>query len=146
MEFKQNTSKEAGDFLSDRLKDQKKAVEDSERALQRVQGGQRRGGDRRGNVDIAVQRLTELNTALIKARTERINKEALYNQLKSMQSAGTIETFPAVLANDYVQGLKTNLAQLQREQAQLSERYLANHPEMTKIRSAVEIGRRQAHR
>ena len=56
-----------------------------------------------------------------------------------MQSAGTIETFPAVLANDYVQGLKTNLAQLQREQAQLSERYLANHPEMTKIRSAVEM-------
>ena len=55
-----------------------------------------------------------------------------------MQAAGTIETFPAVLANDYIQGLKTNLAQVQREQAQLSERYGENHPEMTKINSAVE--------
>ena len=29
-----------------------------------------------------MQRLTDLNAALIKAKTERINKEALYNQLK----------------------------------------------------------------
>ena len=45
----------------------------------------------------------------------------------------TIDTFPTVLANEYIQGLKTNLAQLQRDQAQLSERYLKDHPEMIKI-------------
>jgi succinoglycan biosynthesis transport protein ExoP len=138
MEFKLNTSKEAGDFLSDRLAEQRKAVEASERALQEFKEQNGTVSIAEGTSSIAVQRLTDLNSALIKARTERINKEALYNQLKSMQTQGTIETFPAVLANDYIQGLKTNLAQLQREQAQLSERYLENHPEMTKSRSAVE--------
>jgi polysaccharide biosynthesis transport protein len=138
MEFKLNTSKEAGDFLSERLAEQRKAVEASERALQEFKEKNGAVAMAEGTSAIAVQRLTDLNGALIKARTERINKEALYNQLKSMQASGTIETFPAVLANDYIQGLKTNLAQLQREQAQLGERYLENHPEMTKIKSAVE--------
>ncbi|CAN5887298.1 polysaccharide biosynthesis tyrosine autokinase [soil metagenome] len=138
MEFKLNTSKEAGDFLSDRLAEQRKAVEASERALQafREQNGTVTVAE--GTSSIAIQRLTDLNGALIKARTERLNKEALYNQLKSMQAAGTIETFPAVLANDYIQGLKTNLAQVQREQAQLSERYGDVHPEMIKAKAAVQ--------
>ena len=138
LEFKLNTSKEAGDFLSDRLAEQRKAVDASERALQEFKEKNGAVAIAEGTSTIAVQRLTDLNSALIKARTERINKEALYNQLTSMQAAGTIETFPAVLANEYIQGLKTNLSQLQREQAQLAERYLDGHPEMTKIRSAVQ--------
>jgi capsular exopolysaccharide synthesis family protein len=138
LEFKLNTSKEAGDFLSDRLAEQRKAVDASERALQEFKEKNGAVAIAEGTSTIAVQRLTDLNGALIKARTERIHKEALYNQLTSMQAAGTIETFPAVLANEYIQGLKTNLAQMQREQAQLAERYLDGHPEMTKIRSAVQ--------
>jgi uncharacterized protein involved in exopolysaccharide biosynthesis len=55
-----------------------------------------------------------------------------------MQAAGTLDTFPAVLSNEYIQGLKTNLAQLQREHAQLSERYGVNHPEMAKSKTALE--------
>ena len=138
MEFKVNTSKEAGDFLSDRLAEQRSAVEASERALQefKEQNGAVAMAD--GTSSILVQRLTDLNAALIKAKTERIGKESLYNQLKSMQAAGTIETFPAVLANEYIQGLKTNLAQLQRDQAQLAERYGENHPEMINARTAVQ--------
>ena len=44
--------------------------------------------------NIVVQRLTDLNSALTKAKTERINKEALYNQLKSAEGSGTLDTFP----------------------------------------------------
>ena len=137
-EFKVNTSKEATGFLSDRLEEQRKAVEASERALQefKVKNGAVTIAD--GASSIAVQRLTDLNAALIKAKTERIAKEAQFNQLKSMQANGTIDTFPAVLANEYIQGLKANLAQQQREHAQLSERYLENHPKLTESRSALQ--------
>jgi polysaccharide biosynthesis transport protein len=138
MEFKSTTSKEAGSFLADRLQEQKKAVEDSERTLQEFKERNGTVSMADGTSSISVQRLTEMNAALIKARTERISKEALYEQLKAMQAAGTIDTFPAVLANDYVQGLKTNLAELQRQQAQLSERYGDNHPQMQASRTAVE--------
>jgi capsular exopolysaccharide synthesis family protein len=138
LEFKLNTSKEAGTFLADQLAEQRKKVDASDAALQKFKEQYGAVSIAEGTSTIAVQRLTDLNGALIKARTERINKEALYNQLKSMQAAGTIDTFPAVLANDYIQGLKTSLAQLQREQAQLAERYGENWPEMIKARSAVQ--------
>ena len=88
--------------------------------------------------NIVVQRLTELNSALTKAKAERINKEALYNQLKAVESAGALDTFPSVLANDYVQKLKADLSELQRQQQQLAERYGPRHQEVIKNRAAIE--------
>lgn len=138
MEFRATTSKEAGDFLGQQLEEQRKAVEASERALQQFKEQNGAVSIADGNSSITVQRLTELNGALIKARTERISKEALYRQLEAMQANGTIETFPAVLANDYIQGLKTNLAELQRQHAQLGERLGENNPRFIESRSAVQ--------
>jgi capsular exopolysaccharide synthesis family protein len=138
MEFKQHTSKEATGFLAERLEEQKKAVEASERALQEFKSKNGAVSIADGSSSISIQRLTDLNAALIKAKTERITKESLYNQLQSMQAAGTIDTFPAVLANEYIQGLKSNLAQLQREHAQLSERYGENHPKLAESKTALQ--------
>jgi succinoglycan biosynthesis transport protein ExoP len=138
MEFRASTSKEAGDFLGEQLDQQRKAVEASERALQEFKEQNGAVSINDGNSSITMQRLTELNVALIKARTERISKEALYNQLKAMQANGTIDTFPAVLANDYIQGLKTNLNELQRQHAQLGERLGENNPRFVESRSALQ--------
>lgn len=140
MEFRFSESKEAADWLSERLTEQRKALEASEAALQAYR-------ERNGAVSVAdssasnivVQRLTDLNSALTKAKTERINKEALYNQLRSAESNGTLDSFPAVLSNDYIQKLRSDLADLQRQQAQLAERYGERHAEMIKIRTAIEI-------
>ena len=102
-----------------------------------------------------MQRLTELNRALIKARTERVSKEALYNQLKSMQAPARSDTFPAVLANDYIQGLKTNLAHCSgsrhssttiRREPSPDERAIRRSKAVAKLRaeiSKVEEGRQQ---
>jgi capsular exopolysaccharide synthesis family protein len=138
MDFKASTSDEATNFLRDRLEEQRKAVEASERALAEFKSKNGAVAIADGSSSISVQRLTDLNAALIKAKTERIAKESLFNQLKSMQAAGTIDTFPAVLANEYIQGLKTNLGQLQREHAQLSERYGENHPKLADSRTALQ--------
>src|SRR5207248_3271695 len=138
MDLKFNASKDAADWLSDRLAEQRSAVEASESALQNYK-------EKNGTVsitdtasNIVVQRLTDLNSALTKAKTERINKEALYNQLKSTESTGSLDSIPAVLSNDYIQKLKTDLSDLQRQQAQLADRYGEKNAEMIKIRSAVE--------
>lgn len=138
MEFRFSESKDAAEWLSSQLTEQRKALEASEAALQayREQNGAVSVADSASN--IVVQRLTDLNGALTKAKTERINKEALYNQLKTAESSGKLDTFPAVLANDYVQKLRSDLADLQRQQAQLAERYGERHAEMIKIRASVE--------
>jgi succinoglycan biosynthesis transport protein ExoP len=137
-EFKFSASKDAADWLSDRLAEQRKAVEASEAALQAYR--EKNGGVSitEGASNITVQRLTELNSALTKAKTERINKEASYNQLKAAQGAGMLDSFPAVLSNDYIQKIRTDLADLQRQQAQLADRYGERHPEVIKNRTAIQ--------
>jgi capsular exopolysaccharide synthesis family protein len=138
LELRFNTSKEAADWLSERLAEQRKAVETSEAALQafREKNGAVAAADGASNIVIA--RLTDLNAALTKAKTDRINKEALYNQLKSAEGRGAIDTVPTILANEYIQKLKSELADLQRQQAQLAERYGERHAEMIKVRTALE--------
>jgi capsular exopolysaccharide synthesis family protein len=75
---------------------------------------------------------------MIKAKTERISKEALFNQLKAAQASGSLDALPAVIQNEYIQGLKNNLASAQRQQAQLAERYGDRHAEMIKAKSEVQ--------
>jgi polysaccharide biosynthesis transport protein len=138
MEFKFNTSKEAADWLSEQLAEQRKAVEASEAALQAFR-------ERNGTVtvadagsDMVVARLTDLNAALTKAKTERINKESLYNQMKSVEGTAGSDSLPVIVANDFIQKLRSDLTDLQRQQTQLAERYGPRHAEMIKIRTAVE--------
>jgi capsular exopolysaccharide synthesis family protein len=138
MEFRFNASKDAADWLSGRLAEQRKALEASEAALQAYK-------ERNGAVSVAenaasnivVQRLTDLNAALTKAKTDRINKEALYNQLQAAQASGALDSYPSVLANEYIQKLKTELADAQANVSTLSQRYDERHPEMIKARSAA---------
>lgn len=138
MEDKFSSSKDAADWLGDRLAEQRSALEASEAALQAYK-------ERNGTVsvtdsssNIVVQRLTDLNAALTKARTDRINREALYNQLRAAEGTGTLDTFPTVIANDYIQKLKGDLSDLQREQALLAQRYGDRNPELIKLRSSIE--------
>jgi capsular exopolysaccharide synthesis family protein len=138
MESRFTSSKDAADWLGDRMTEQRRALEASESALQafKEKNGAVSVADSASN--IVVQRLTDLNGALTKAKTERINKEALYNQLKSAEGSGTLDTFPAVIANDYIQKLRADLADLQKQQAQMAQRYGDRNPEMIKLRSAIE--------
>jgi exopolysaccharide transport family protein len=138
MEFKFSASKDAADWLSERLAEQRKAVEASESTLQAYK--EKNGGVSitDGASNIVVQRLTELNSALTKAKTERINKEAAYNQLKAAEAAGNLDSFPTILANEYIQKLRTDLTDLQRQQAQLADRYGERHAEVIKNRTAIQ--------
>lgn len=138
LEFRFNTSKDAADWLSDRLAEQRKAVEESEAALQafREKNGSVAVAD--GASNIVVARLTDLNSALTKAKTERINKEATYNQLKSAEASGALDSLPVILSNDFIQKLRADLTDLQRQQAQLAERYGPRHAEIIKIHTAIE--------
>ena len=138
LETRFSASKDATDWLGERLAEQRRAVEESEAALQRYKESHDAIAveDRQ---NIVVQRLADLNGAVTKAKTMRIEKEALYNQLKSVQGTPAVDTLPAVLSNEYIQKLKSELGDLQRQQAQLTEKYGERHPEMVRIRNAVQV-------
>jgi capsular exopolysaccharide synthesis family protein len=137
LEYRFSASKEATDWLEQQLAEQRKKVEASEAELQRYKE-QHDAVAVEDRQNIVVQRLADLNSAATKAKTVRIEKEALYNQLKSIQNSNALDSFPAVLGNEYIQKLKSDLGDLQRAQAELSEKYGDRHPEMVKVRSAIQ--------
>ena len=78
------------------------------------------------------------STPPTRAKTERIQKQALYKQLQASQSdPSRLDTFPAILANPFVQEQKGQLATLQRH-AGSPRRLGAKHPDMIKLTSAME--------
>jgi capsular exopolysaccharide synthesis family protein len=138
LELRSTTTKEASDFLTQQLGEQRTKLEASEQALQAYR-------ERTGSVsleerqNVVVQRLADLNAALTRAATARIQKEAAYNQVKNIvQDPGVVDSLPTVLSNPFVQQQKAELALLQRQRAQLSEKLGPNHPEMVKIGLAVQ--------
>jgi capsular exopolysaccharide synthesis family protein len=139
LEYKFVASKGASDWLGERLAEQRKQVEQAETALQRY----REQNDAISLVDrenIVVQKLSDLNAAVTQARTERFQKQALYNQLQSLAAKPTaLDSFPAILGNAYIQQQKAELAQLQRQQTQLSEKLGEKHPEMIRASAGIAM-------
>jgi succinoglycan biosynthesis transport protein ExoP len=138
VELRFHTSKDASEWLGQQLAEQRKKVEASEMALQRF----REDNDAVSLEDrqnIVVQKLADLNAAVTAAKNEKISKETAYNRLLEIAvDRAKLDTFPAILSNGFVQQLKSELADAQHKQAQLSETLGDKHPELIKARSAVE--------
>ena len=138
LEFKFMSSKEASDWLGQRLAEQRKQVDTSEQALQRYRE-QTDSVSLEERQNIVVQKLTDLNAAVTRAKTERIQKEAAYNQIRTLQDdRTTLDTLPAIVSNVFVQQQKAELANLQRQRAQLSDTLGPRHPDMAKLGFAIQ--------
>lgn len=139
LDFRFTSTKEATSFLSEQIAEQRKRVEASELALQKY----REQNDALGlddKQDIVVQKLADLNAAVTKAKTLRLEKEALYNQLRNIQGdSAALDTFPAILSNQFIQQQKQELATLQRTYASMGEKLGERHPDMIKVRSQIEL-------
>jgi succinoglycan biosynthesis transport protein ExoP len=138
LELRSTTTKEASDFLDQQLAEQRKKLESSEQALQAYrERNDLVSLEERQN--IVVQRLEDLNAAVTRANASRIQKEAAYNQVKvALENPMAVDSIPAILSNAFVQQQKTEVAQLQRQRAQLSEKLGPNHPDMVKMGLAIQ--------
>ena len=134
LDLRFETSSEAGQWLGGQIEEQRKKAEEADHRLQALkrQEGLVNIEERRTLLD---QRLKELGTALNERKTERLQKEALWRQ---MASAPNPEELPEVMRSGLVQNLRIELANLERQQAQLLERYLDQHPEVVKVRNQIQ--------
>ncbi len=135
-DFRYTQSSEATGWLGERLAEQEKKVQESERALQAYREREKLVNveERQALVD---QKLSSLNGAAISARTERITKETLYGQMRGMSST-QLETFPLIMSNALIQALRARIADLQGQQAKLSESLGDKHPDMVRLRTEIE--------
>ena len=134
LDLRSETSSEAGQWLGGQIDEQRKKAEEADHRLQALkrQEGLVNIEERRTLLD---QRLKELGTALNERKTERLQKEALWRQ---MASAPNPEELPEVMRSGLVQNLRIELANLERQQAQLLERYLDQHPEVVKVKNQIQ--------
>ena len=138
LDFRFTATKEASDWLNQQLEEQRKQVEAAETRLQqyREENGAISFEDRQ---NIVVQKLADLNAAVTKAKTDRLQKEATYRQLAAVQNEpAQLDTLPAILGNQFIQQQKSALAGLLRDRAQLADKLGARHPDMIKLQSAIE--------
>ena len=135
LEFRFTTSSEATGWLTERVVAQKTKVEEAERALQAYR-------EREGlvnfdeNEGLGDQKVAALSTSVLQARTERMARESLYNQMRSLPSS-QLASFPGVLSNPIVQGLRTRLSEMQQQQSRLAESLGDRHPDMLALRSDI---------
>jgi len=113
-------------WLAKELEKQQQKVQESEQSLATYRDKQNAMSlDDKQN--IVTTRLTALNDALIRARTTKAQKEALYSQVKAMSGGTSPDAIAVISQNPQVQALKTKMIELLREKSRLEEKYGPKH-------------------
>jgi succinoglycan biosynthesis transport protein ExoP len=135
LESRVNTTEQARDWLRKQLEEMKAKVEKADEALQEF-GAKHDILSIDEKENITTKRLNELNDALAKAESERMDKEALYKQMKQDRGQA-LDTLPSILENKLIQDLKQNYAQLEAQYLRLSETFKPGYPEMIRIKNQM---------
>jgi capsular exopolysaccharide synthesis family protein len=135
MESRFVSTQQAKEFLTGQLEDLKAKVERSDEALEAF-GSQHGIISSEDKENITMQRLTDLNSDLSKAESERMVKEALYKQTKDKQY---VESLPSLLENKLAGDLKQTYIQLETQYTKLSETYKPDHPEMVRLKKQMVL-------
>jgi capsular exopolysaccharide synthesis family protein len=142
-ELRLETSTEATVWLADRVREQRKKLEDAERALLNYQ---QRHGIAAGPDDApqSDEDTAALTTAALNARMERLAKETTLAQMRGVGPA-QLAAFPQISSSAGVQAARTRIAALQSEQARLSETLGDRHPEMVAVRGEIRQAEDKLH-
>lgn len=137
LEVKFHATKQAVEWLNREIAEQKAKLEESEQAVQQysVEAGLISVQDRQ---DIASQRLSQLNSDLIRAESARIVAEERYRHIERLVKDGMpLETIPEVANNSLVQGLKAQAIRLITEMSEMAQQYGDKHPKMIRARAEL---------
>ncbi|NIA11189.1 MAG: hypothetical protein GWP10_16065, partial [Nitrospiraceae bacterium] len=137
LERKFNMSKQAVEWLREKVKEARVKLKESEVALQnyRVKKGLASIGFEKKH-SIIIKTLDQLNDALNTARIDRLQKQALYNQLKKIaDKPEMIEALPAVVSSSLIEQLKLSYISLTQKYDNLRQKYGPEHPKMVRLSS-----------
>ncbi len=96
------------------------------------------------STNIVTDRLNAVNAALQQARLARLSTEDLFNQVETFRNDGKNLLEIGYIANHgTVPAVRAQLADLVRNQAVLSERYLERHPKMIDVANAINVAQAQ---
>jgi exopolysaccharide transport family protein len=133
LEARFDATRQASEWLSERLDGLRRQLEVSERAVElyRTENGLLASS---AGMTITEQQLSELNAQLILARADRAEKQAKYSRARQILSGGgNIESVVDVLQSSVIGDLRKQEAELARKQGDLSSKYGPRHPSILNL-------------
>ncbi len=129
---KLDSTKQGRDFLKKQIEQSQSNLEQSEEKLNEyAKSNDIVSLDEKMN--ITYHTFSELNDALAKAETSRLEKESLYKHV----SDGNIDALPMVLSDPYIQNLKAEHARAKSEYSQLSATFKPGYPKLKELGARV---------
>ena len=133
-----NANIASSNFLSKQLIDLKARVENAQEALVRF-SQQHNIYELSEKENVIIQKLSDLNAAVTAAETDRMQKEALWDEVRAVRP----KEFPEILRNPLIKELETNLATLRQQQAKLQASFKEGWPQLDQLNSQIEEAERQ---
>jgi polysaccharide biosynthesis transport protein len=135
MEARLKMSEHTGQWLSRQLQDMRGALERSEAAMQAY--AQRTGlvftGDTAQKINIADEKLLQLQTELSRAQDDRVSIQSRYEMTKG----APVETLPDILNDSSLRNMQDKLTDLRRQHADLTVVYTANDEKVKRINAQI---------
>jgi capsular exopolysaccharide synthesis family protein len=129
LRIKTESTKLASEFLTTQIDDLRKTLSQKERELQNY-------GERKelfylsGKETTVVEKFADLNKAYTQAQIYRINKEAVYREMKGK----SFENYPEVRSNQLIQNLKKDYSSLESEYKRKGQIFKESYPEMQRLK------------
>lgn len=139
LEFKVEASRQARAWLDERLARQREVVQSAEESLQQYRAANQ-ALSVEGRPDIVAQRLSDLNAAATRARTERLEKEATYEQWQALAAAdhdGELVVPPTTPGSSAFEAARAALLAAQANRATLARELGERHPDLIAAGTAV---------
>ena len=129
---KLDSTKQGRDFLKKQIEQSQSNLEQSEEKLNEyAKSNDIVSLDEKMN--ITYHTFSELNDALAKSETARLEKESLYKHV----SDGNIDALPMVLNDPYIQNLKAEHARAKSEYSELSATFKPGYPKLKELGARV---------
>lgn len=139
LDQKFEATRRASSWLNDRITKLKEKVRTSEAAIEAFKANLAVGTAQ--GVDLTDQQIAELNTELISARAATAEAAARYNQVQRRIEKGGMAAASNVVSSPLILTLRTRLADLRRQEAELGTRYGDKHPRIINVRAEIADAR-----
>lgn len=138
IESKFEATQQARDWIEKQLDVMKAKLEQAEEKLNEYAAKNEiifldQGSNGNDSENVIIKRLSDLSTDLTTATSDRIYKEALYNEMRS----GDPESSSLVIGNRLIQSLKKDYATLISEYNQNLKTYKSDYPKMVRMKERI---------
>ncbi|MGN6149438.1 MAG: GumC family protein [Rhizomicrobium sp.] len=132
--YQDEATRETTTWLLDRIHSLARQVQTAEMAVQQYRA-QNNINDTEGGASLIDQQLIAESAALVQAKSDLAQKQAISSHVNSMIASGQGSDVSQVVSSPLIIQLRSQEAELMRQEAQLSSKYGPRHPKMVDIES-----------